>query len=86
MREALRDILDPEIGIDIVDLGLIEDIIVVNEDRVEVDMVLTSKACHMVNHLKEQVQRRIEGLNGIRHVAVNVLELWKNFHFSAFCR
>jgi metal-sulfur cluster biosynthetic enzyme len=52
-------------------------------------MVITSKACHMVNHLKEQVQRRIEGLNGIRHVAVNVLDLpftEKLYYSSAFCR
>src|SRR5512136_1598284 len=41
IREALRDVIDPEVGIDIVDLGLIKEIIV-EESRVEIDMVLTS--------------------------------------------
>jgi serine O-acetyltransferase len=82
IREALRDILDPEVGIDIVDLGLIKDITILDRENVEVDMVLTSKACPIVSHLKEQVQRRIEGLQGIRHVKVNVLdEPWNWDHF-----
>src|SRR5512136_2459107 len=45
IREALRDVLDPEVGIAIVDLGLIKDIIILSDDTVEVDMVLTSKVC-----------------------------------------
>jgi serine O-acetyltransferase len=73
VREALRDVLDPEVGIDIVDLGLIKDIRVV-DDRVEVQMVLTSQACPLVDHLTEQVRRRVEGLPGIRSVDVKVLD------------
>lgn len=74
IREALRDILDPEVGIDIVDLGLIKEIVILGDDRVKVDMVLTSQACPMVSHLTEQVKRRVEGLNGIRQVDVRVLD------------
>lgn len=74
IREALRDVLDPEVGIDIVDLGLVKDIIIVDDERVEVDMVLTSQACPLVDHLTEQVKRRVEGLNGIRKVDVKVLD------------
>ena len=74
IREALQDVLDPEVGIDIVDLGLIKDIIMLDDDTVEVDMVLTSQVCPMVSHLTEQVRRRVEGLNGIRQVEVKVLD------------
>ncbi|NMB84725.1 MAG: serine O-acetyltransferase [Methanothrix sp.] len=82
IREALRDVLDPEVGIDIVDLGLIKDIILLGNDKVEVDMVLTSHVCPMVSHLTEQIQRRIEGLHGIRQVEVKVLdEPWNWDHF-----
>jgi len=82
IRAALQEVLDPEVGIDIVDLGLIKDIIVIDDDSVRVDMVLTSKACPLVNHLKEQVQRRVEGIQGIGHVEVNVLdEPWNWDHF-----
>jgi serine O-acetyltransferase len=82
IREALRDVLDPEVGIDIVDLGLIKDIIIGSDDSVEVDMVLTAQACPMVSHLTEQVRRRVEGLPGIAHVEVRVLdEPWNWDHF-----
>jgi serine O-acetyltransferase len=74
IREALRDVLDPEVGIDIVDLGLIKEIIISDDDKVEVDMVLTSQACPMVSHLTEQVRRRVEGLHGIKSVEVKVLD------------
>lgn len=74
IREALRDILDPEVGIDIVDLGLIKEIIIRDDDTVEVNMVLTSQVCPMVSHLTEQVKRRMNGLNGIRQVEVRVLD------------
>ncbi|OPY46843.1 MAG: serine acetyltransferase [Methanosaeta sp. PtaU1.Bin028] len=73
IRGALKDVLDPEVGIDIVDLGLIKEIIVDGE-RVEVDMVLTSQACPLVDHLTEQVRRRVEGLPGVGAVEVKVLD------------
>jgi serine O-acetyltransferase len=82
IREALRDVLDPEVGIDIVDLGLIKDIIIRSEDTVEVNMVLTSQVCPLVSHLTEQVKRRVKGLNGIRQVEVRVLdEPWNRDYF-----
>ncbi|MCK9442319.1 MAG: serine O-acetyltransferase [Methanothrix sp.] len=74
IREALRDVLDPEVGIDIVDLGLIKEIAILGDDLVKVDMVLTSQVCPIVSHLTEQVKRRVEGLNGIRQVEVKVLD------------
>lgn len=73
VRDALKEVIDPEVGIDIVDLGLIKDIIVTGT-HVEVDMVLTTKACPLVDHLTGQVQRRLEGLTGIRTFEVRVLD------------
>lgn len=82
IRAALQEILDPEVGIDILDLGLIKDIVIKDDESVRVDMVLTSKACTLVNHLKEQVHRRIKGINGIKNVEVIVLdEPWNWDHF-----
>jgi serine O-acetyltransferase len=81
VREALKDVIDPEVGIDIVDLGLIKNILV-DDDRVEVDMVLTSQACPLVDHLTEQVKRRVEGLPGIEQVDIKVLDEpwnWERF-------
>ena len=73
IREALRDIIDPEVGIDIVDLGLVKDIIV-KDKSAEVAMVLTTQACPLVDHLTVQVKRRIEGVDGIKRAKVRVLD------------
>jgi serine O-acetyltransferase len=81
VRDALRDVLDPEVGIDIVDLGLIKDI-TVEGGRVKVNMVLTSQTCPLADHLKEQVKRRVEVLPGIRLVDVQILDEpwnWERF-------
>jgi len=43
-------------------------------DNVEVDMVLTSHARPLVDHLKEQVKRRVEAIPGILQVVVEVLD------------
>jgi serine O-acetyltransferase len=84
VREALRDVLDPEVGIDIVDLGLIKDIIA-DGDRIEVNMVLTSQACPLADHLKEQVKRRMMGLPGVNQVDVRVLdEPWNWERFARY--
>lgn len=73
IREALRDVIDPEVGIDIVDLGLIKEIRVAGTN-VEIDMVLTCKACPLSDHLSDQVKRKVLGVCGIEKVAVNVLD------------
>ena len=73
IRQVLREVIDPEVGIDIVDLGLIKEIIV-SGDHVEIDMILTSKACPLVDHLSEQVKRKVLGVCGIGQVDVKVLD------------
>jgi serine O-acetyltransferase len=73
IREALREVIDPEVGIDIVDLGLIKNIRV-KGTSVEIDMVLTCKACPLSDHLSEQVRRRVLGVCGTEQVTVNLLD------------
>jgi serine O-acetyltransferase len=73
VREALREVIDPEVGIDIVDLGLIKEIRV-KGNIAEIDMVLTCKACPLSDHLTGQVQRKALGVCGIEQVSVNVLD------------
>ncbi len=73
IRQVLREVIDPEVGIDIVDLGLIKEIRV-TANHVEIDMILTSKACPLVDHLSEQVKRKVLGVCGIEEVDVKVLD------------
>jgi serine O-acetyltransferase len=73
IRDALKEVIDPEVGIDIVDLGLIKEIRVLGT-RVQIDMILTSKACPLVDHLSEQIKRKVLGVCGIEQVEITVLD------------
>ena len=55
--EALRDVLDPEIPVSVVDLGLICDIRR-QDSAVEVDVTFTSTACPAVEFIKEDIRQR----------------------------
>ncbi len=69
IREALKEVLDPEVGVSVMDLGLIKKI-ALNGQGVEVRMVLTRPDCPLAAHLVEQVRRRVKGIAGDRPVEV----------------
>ncbi len=76
IREALKEVIDPEVGISVVDLGLIKEI-VLNKRDVEVRMVLTRPDCPLAGHLVEQVRRKIKGVAGDRPVEVVLVnDVW----------
>ena len=54
--EALKDVIDPELGINIVDLGLIYGVEIQTDGTVIVEMTLTSAACPLTDMLEEQTQ------------------------------
>ena len=74
---ALRQCYDPEIPVNIVDLGLIYNIRLedVPEDAqdVAVEMTLTAQGCPAHVQISEQVKARLEQLPGIRNAAVNIV-------------
>jgi metal-sulfur cluster biosynthetic enzyme len=76
IREALKDVIDPEIGINIVDLGLIYDVIPNQETRqVEVNMTLTSPGCPVGPELKSSVWLTVKRMEGVEDCEVNLV--WK---------
>jgi len=58
IREALRQVIDPEIGVNIVDLGLVYRI-EVDGARVRIAMTMTSPACPLADYLKDLVTSAI---------------------------
>lgn len=54
--EALKDVIDPELGINIVDLGLVYGINISSNDAVVIDMTLTSAACPLTDVIERQAQ------------------------------
>lgn len=69
----LREVIDPEVGIDIVKMGMVKEVIV-DGVNVEVNLVLTTNICPMAEYLKDQVRRKVMSVGGIEKVSVNILD------------
>ena len=54
--EAMKDVIDPELGINIVDLGLVYGIVIGPQNEVRLDMTLTSAACPLTDVIERQAQ------------------------------
>jgi len=61
IEEALKDVVDPELGINIVDLGLVYDLHVDAANVATIDMTLTSAACPLTEMIEEQVAAALVG-------------------------
>jgi metal-sulfur cluster biosynthetic enzyme len=62
VEEALKDVVDPELGINVVDLGLIYGLHVDDDNVATIDMTLTSAACPLTDVIEEQARAAL--LNG----------------------
>jgi FeS assembly SUF system protein len=71
--DALSTIYDPEIPVNIYELGLIYDVIIDAQARVLVRMTLTSPACPSAQQLPSEVQYKVKAVSGISDVAVDVV-------------
>ena len=64
--EAMRDVVDPELGINVVDLGLVYGVALDEDRRAVIDMTLTSAACPLTDVIEDQATAALEGLtNGM---------------------
>lgn len=72
VRLALRRVKDPEIGLNIVDLGLVYDVAVDGAD-VNVDMSLTSPGCPAGPQILHEAEEQLRGLPGVGAVNVNLI-------------
>ena len=62
VTEALKDVVDPELGINVVDLGLIYGVEVDADSNAVIDMTLTSAACPLTDVIEDQTRDALEGL------------------------
>jgi metal-sulfur cluster biosynthetic enzyme len=60
--EALRDVVDPELGVNVVDLGLVYGVDVDDAKVATLDMTLTSAACPLTDVIEEQAGAALEGV------------------------
>ena len=74
LMEALEEVIDPEIGVDIVNLGLIYNVDMDEDGIVNVKMTLTSMGCPMAPQIMENVRSVLEDLVEVK--AVNIDLVW----------
>lgn len=72
VRDALRTVIDPELGVDIVDLGLVYGVTVAG-GRAMITMTTTTPACPIGSYLEDQVTWAVLRLPGILDVEVRVV-------------
>lgn len=73
ITEALKSIYDPEIPVNIYELGLIYNVETDPEGQVKIAMTLTSPACPVAGTLPGEVQSRVEGVHGVKSCDVEIV-------------
>ena len=61
IEEAMKDVVDPELGINVVDLGLVYGVHVDDENVATLDMTLTSAACPLTDVIEDQTRAALTG-------------------------
>ena len=70
---ALKQVYDPEIPVDIYELGLVYDVDVQPGGKVVVSMTLTSPACPVAGSLPGEVEQRVQGVEGVEEARVELV-------------
>jgi metal-sulfur cluster biosynthetic enzyme len=68
LTEAMKDVVDPELGINVVDLGLVYGVHVEEGNNAVIDMTLTSAACPLTDVITDQTNQALEGLVNDVHI------------------
>ena len=71
--EVLRSVYDPEIPVDIYELGLIYNIDVNAEGEVVITMTLTSPMCPVAESLPPEVETKVRGVPGVQSASINLV-------------
>ena len=69
VTEALKDVVDPELGINVVDLGLVYGVHLDDDTNAVIDMTLTSAACPLTDVIQDQTNTALEGM--VNDVLIN---------------
>jgi metal-sulfur cluster biosynthetic enzyme len=73
VRKALRQVKDPELGLNIIDIGLVYDVAVSDEGDVNIKMTLTSPGCPSGNEMMHDAKMVVEELEGVRSATVDLV-------------
>ncbi len=71
--DVLKTVYDPEIPVDIYNLGLIYNIDLHDDGTLEVDMTLTAPGCPAADFIMEDVRQKLDNINGVTTTNVNLV-------------
>lgn len=71
--EMLKTVYDPEIPVNIYDLGLIYKVDVLENGEVALDMTLTAPNCPAADFIMEDVRQKIESIDGVKNATINLI-------------
>lgn len=71
--EMIKTVYDPEIPVNVYDLGLIYKIDVDDDKNVQIDMTLTAPNCPAADFMMEDVRMKVESVAGVKSVVVNLV-------------
>jgi ATP-binding protein involved in chromosome partitioning len=86
IREVLRGVVDPELGSDIVELGMVHDVDVRTGGEVEVTIALTTAGCPLRAQIQRDVRARVEALPGVTSVKLRWTEMTAEQKSAAMAR
>lgn len=71
--DVLKTVYDPEIPVNIYDLGLIYKIDVTDDGNVDIDMTFTAPSCPAADFILEDVRQKVDSLDGVKSSNVNLV-------------
>lgn len=71
--EYLKTVYDPEIPVNVYDLGLIYKVDLQDEGRLEIDMTLTAPSCPAADFLVEDISQKMRSIEGVQDVKINLV-------------
>jgi len=73
--KALASVIDPEIGLDVVTLGMVYEVVLDEDEpgRVRITHTLTTPGCPMESHIRNGIQRAVEGVPGVTAAESNLV-------------
>ena len=70
---ALENVIDPELGIDIVNIGLVYDVDIDDDGLATVTMTLTSMGCPLAGHIEADIRRALSDIPEVKETQVNIV-------------
>ncbi|WP_371862500.1 metal-sulfur cluster assembly factor [Mesobacillus foraminis] len=87
--EVLEDVIDPELGIDIVNLGLVYDVVVDEEKNVQINMTMTSMGCPMAPQIMTDANMKLAAnIKELKEIKIDIVwsPAWTKERMSRFAK